>query len=72
MKRDILRRCYRRTIKSDNLFDYFKFGDNIGDVVLTATSLDNPNVSFDVHVSVYKKEVSEPDNQDLQNRNEER
>lgn len=48
------------TIFSPNYFDSFKFGDNLGDVVLTATSLDNPNVKFDIHVNVYKKEVPDP------------
>lgn len=40
---------------SGNYFDDFKFGDNLGDVVLTATSIDNPNVSFDIHVTVTGK-----------------
>lgn len=48
------------TIYSPNYFDSFKFGDVLGDVVLTATSLDNPNVKFDIHVNVYKKEVPDP------------
>lgn len=44
------------TIYSDNVFYRFYFGDNTGDVVLTATSVDNPIVKFDVHVTVAKSE----------------
>lgn len=39
---------------SPNFFDYFEFGSDIGDVVLTATSEDNPNVSFHINVTVIK------------------
>ncbi len=42
-------------IYSPNWFDYFEFGTEAGDVVLTVTSMDNPNVSFNINVTVIKK-----------------
>ncbi|MEY8336298.1 hypothetical protein AALB53_25080 [Lachnospiraceae bacterium 47-T17] len=44
----------KEVIYSPNFFDYFEFGSDIGDVVLTATSEDNPNVSFHINVTVIK------------------
>lgn len=45
----------KEVIYSPNWFDYFEFGSDTGDVVLTATSEDNPDVKFDIHVTVAKK-----------------
>ncbi len=45
----------KEVIYSPNWFDYFEFGSDTGDVVLTATSEDNPNVSFNINVTVIKK-----------------
>lgn len=45
----------KEVIYSPNWFDYFEFGTDTGDVVLTVTSMDNPNVSFNINVTVTKK-----------------
>lgn len=45
----------KEVIYSPNWFDYFEFGADAGDVVLTVTSMDNPNVSFSINVTVIKK-----------------
>lgn len=45
----------KEVIYSPNWFDYFEFGADAGDVVLTVTSMDNPNVSFKINVTVIKK-----------------
>lgn len=45
----------KEVIYSPNWFDYFEFGTDAGDVVLTVTSMDNPNVSFNINVTVIKK-----------------
>lgn len=45
----------KEVIYSPNWFDYFEFGADTGDVVLTVTSMDNPNVSFNINVTVIKK-----------------
>lgn len=45
----------KEVIYSPNWFDYFEFGTDAGDVVLTVTSMDNSNVSFNINVTVIKK-----------------
>lgn len=45
----------KEVIYSPNWFDYFEFGTDVGDVVLTVTSMDNPSVSFNINVTVIKK-----------------
>ena len=45
----------KEVIYSPNWFDYFEFGTEAGDVVLTVTSMDSPNVSFSINVTVIKK-----------------
>ena len=45
----------KEIIYSPNWFDYFEFGTEAGNVVLTVTSMDNPNVSFSINVTVIKK-----------------
>lgn len=45
----------KEVIYSPNWFDYFEFGTEAGNVVLTVTSMDNPNISFNISVTVIKK-----------------
>lgn len=45
----------KEVIYSPNWFDYFEFGTDAGDVVLTVTSMNNPNVNFSINVTVIKK-----------------
>ncbi len=45
----------KEVIYSPNWSDYFEFGTDAEDVVLTVTSMDNPNVSFSINVTVIKK-----------------
>lgn len=42
----------KEVIYSPNWFDYFEFGTDTGDVVLTVISMDDPNVSFSINVTV--------------------
>jgi len=46
------------TVYNSTWFDTLKFGGNLGDVVLTATSEDNPDVNFDIYITVEEKSAS--------------